>query len=306
MTNRHWNGGVGNATWAGGVGNATWTGGVGNATGMALVRVMTALVLVPVVVVLIWVPALRVGFGVFVALFIFQGLREFYRLGRARGVTVESHAGVAVGTAVALSALGHSLGVTAAVVCAGAMALCCVAVLRGRLSLAGMATSVFGVVYVGWFGAHMTLLHQIPHTGPGLVTMAIAAVALSDTGAWVAGSLVGKHKLAVKVSPNKTWEGAAGGLVLAMIAMAVVYGLQTLFTWPGFPDWGLGRYVATGALLSVVGQLGDLTESAFKRDAGVKDAGSIFPGHGGMLDRCDGFLFAAPVLYYLVAPCGAV
>ena len=93
---------------------------------------------------------------------------------------------------------------------------------------------------------------------------------------------------------------AVCGFVVAGIGMAVVWQLKQSLDWTTYPDWTLGKYVAIGALLSIASQVGDLTQSALKRDAGVKDSGNIFPGHGGVLDRCDGFLFAAPVFYYLL------
>ncbi len=82
--------------------------------------------------------------------------------------------------------------------------------------------------------------------------------------------------------------------------MAIIYGMRNYWDTPLLPDWTLLRYVVVGLVLAAAGQVGDLVESMLKRDAGVKDSGSILPGHGGVLDRCDGFLFAGPVMYYLL------
>jgi len=163
-----------------------------------------------------------------------------------------------------------------------------------------LASSVFGVLYLGWFPAHVNLLLSEPVIGPGLVTMLIVAVVMTDTGAYFSGSLLGRHKLAPKVSPNKTWEGAAGGVVTSLLGMAALHALAPHFD--ALPDWPLTRYLHIGLVLSVSAQIGDLAESCLKRDAGIKDSGNLFPGHGGMLDRCDGLLFAAPVLYYAIVP----
>jgi len=265
-------------------------------------RLLTALVLLPVMLVVVSLPALRVVFALVAATFVFQGLREFYAIAGARGVVCERWAGIFAGTAVALSAMLDAEGLTALVLCIALLALCVVEVLRGRLSIAGMATSVFGVVYVGWFGAHIVLLHRLPQVGPGLVVLLILTVALSDSGAYLVGSTFGRHKLAPEVSPNKSWEGAAGGVVFAVLAVLLAYGVHGAMNWEGLPDWSLPAYLGLAVALSVIGQFGDLAESALKRDAGVKDSGAIFPGHGGMLDRCDSFLFAAPILYYIAAP----
>jgi len=89
-------------------------------------------------------------------------------------------------------------------------------------------------------------------------------------------------------------------VIPALVGMAIVHYVGQATATPAFPFWSLGRMLLAGALLSVASQVGDLAESCLKRDANVKDSGNIFPGHGGVLDRCDGFLFAAPVLYYLV------
>lgn len=113
----------------------------------------------------------------------------------------------------------------------------------------------------------------------------------NDTGAYVTGRLIGKHKLYERISPNKTWEGAVGGALFALIAG---------FLFAYFSTGHIGHWLAIAGLIVVFGTLGDLTESQIKRSVGVKDSGNILPGHGGILDRFDGVLFSAPfVLSYL-------
>ncbi len=113
----------------------------------------------------------------------------------------------------------------------------------------------------------------------------------SDTGAYLFGSAFGKTKLFERVSPNKTWEGAVGGMLLAM---------TTGFLFAYFSESSIGHWIAVSSIIVVFGTLGDLTESQIKRSCGVKDSGTILPGHGGILDRFDGVLFSAPfVLAYL-------
>jgi phosphatidate cytidylyltransferase len=173
-------------------------------------------------------------------------------------------------------------------------------ILRGHPTLDDLAVTVFGMTYVGLVAAHYSLLHAMDPLGAGLVTMTLAAVALSDTGAYFAGKNFGRHKMAPRVSPKKTWEGSIGGLLLAMAGMGVIYGIHEYTQTKYLPAWPLYRYVFVGLVLAIVGQVGDLVESMLKRDAGVKDSGQVLPGHGGVLDRCDGFLFAGPVMYYLL------
>lgn len=266
--------------------------------GALITRVATALVVVPLLLVLIWVDRLWAFFAVFIAVLAGVGVFEFYGLVRRRNIETETVGGIALGVLVALSGLTCSPGMTAGAFCGAGLLTCALFVFRGRLLVEGMAASVFGVFYVGWLPAHMLLLHGTP-SGAGLVTLLVAVVALTDSAAYLVGSAFGRHKLAPTISPNKTWEGALAGLAAALAVAAIVYGLS-VWTSDLFPGWGLGRYVGTCVLLSLVAQVGDLTESAMKRSAGIKDSGVLFPGHGGVLDRCDGYLFAAPVLYYLV------
>ena len=113
----------------------------------------------------------------------------------------------------------------------------------------------------------------------------------ADTGAYYVGRAVGKHKLAPTISPGKTWEGVAGGLVAGL-------GFAILAHFWFFRELPLKWTLPLAAVMVVLGILGDLTESALKRGAGAKDAANILPGHGGILDRLDSLLFNAPLLYY--------
>ena len=114
----------------------------------------------------------------------------------------------------------------------------------------------------------------------------------TDTGAYFAGRLWGKNKLAPVISPKKTKEGAVGGILTSLLA-AVIY------NW-FFPIFQLPLLLSSSLLISIFGQIGDLVESAFKRIAGVKDSGKIIPGHGGILDRFDSTILTTPVLFYLL------
>jgi phosphatidate cytidylyltransferase len=175
-------------------------------------------------------------------------------------------------------------------------------VFRGQVDLSALSVTLWGLFYAGWMPAHFVLLHnQTGGVGPGLVTLLIVLIALSDTGAYFIGNSLGRHKLSPKISPNKTWEGAIGGVIAAVLGMAVAWYIDTHYPSAPLPGWSLWAYALTGVVLAIAGQIGDLVESMMKRDAGVKDSGKLLPGHGGILDRCDGFLFAGPMLYYLLA-----
>lgn len=132
--------------------------------------------------------------------------------------------------------------------------------------------------------------------GSSYVMFLLAVVWSGDTGAYFGGLKLGKHKLAPSISPHKTWEGSLFGLVASALGGFLVHKFYTMTAKP----LGLDTTVLVAALAGgVLGQMGDLFESFFKRFAGVKDSGRIFPGHGGFLDRVDGLLFAAPVIWFI-------
>ncbi|MDX9975276.1 MAG: phosphatidate cytidylyltransferase [FCB group bacterium] len=263
-----------------------------------LLRLVTASVLLPTVFVLIWVPSLHWGFSIFVAALAAVGLYEFYALVRRAGYSPETIGGILGGTVVALSGHFGSVFLTTGLLYGAALMVSALHIVRGQRSVAGLAASAFGVFYVGWFGAHLSLLRSSVN-GPGLVTTLFVIVVLTDTAAYFVGSRFGKHKMAPAISPNKSWEGALGGVAFSILGMMIVYWLRQRWGWTALPDWSIYRCLVAGLALSAAAQIGDFAESALKRDAGVKDSGAIFPGHGGVLDRCDGFLYAAPFLYYI-------
>ena len=121
----------------------------------------------------------------------------------------------------------------------------------------------------------------------------------SDSAAFFIGRALGRHRLALRISPNKTWEGAIGGIFGAVI-VSLLFTLPT----PLQVTLGYGQAVLLGLLVSIFGQIGDLVESLLKRNMGVKESGRLMPGHGGLLDRMDSIVFAGIVVYYFVLVCG--
>jgi len=138
--------------------------------------------------------------------------------------------------------------------------------------------------------SHLILLRGLPH-GIQWIFLVLVIVMCGDSAAFYVGSRMGKTKLYPLVSPNKSVEGSIGGLLGSIVgALLVKVGF--------FPELTLGDCVGAALLLGVLGQLGDLFESLLKRSCGVKDSGTIVPGHGGILDRLDSILFAAPAAFY--------
>jgi phosphatidate cytidylyltransferase len=153
----------------------------------------------------------------------------------------------------------------------------------------------FGVLYIGIAGIALIELRHDNEAGRDNVLFLIAVVWASDIGAYVFGRLIGGPKLAPSISPGKTWSGAVGGLLCCMVVGALAA------TWATpFPDDTLKATIIAG-VLGIATQLGDLLESAFKRHFDVKDSSALIPGHGGLLDRLDGLLAAAPVAALLAA-----
>ncbi len=150
---------------------------------------------------------------------------------------------------------------------------------------------LFGIVFVGFTLSHFLLLPDLEAWRSWVFTILIV-IYMGDGAAYFSGTYLGKHKLAERLSPKKTWEGALGGLLGSVVAMLLC---RLIF----FSALTLGQAMVTAALLAVSGQLGDLVESLIKRSYDVKDSGNILPGHGGILDRIDSVLFAFPTGYYL-------
>jgi phosphatidate cytidylyltransferase len=147
-----------------------------------------------------------------------------------------------------------------------------------------------GILYVGWLLSLLVTLRL--EAGRDWLYLALFATFGSDTAAYFIGKAFGRHKLAPGISPGKTWEGAIAGVFGAVI-ISLLFTLSTPLQLPMV----YGQAVLLGALISVFGQLGDLVESLLKRNAGVKDSGSLMPGHGGLLDRMDSVVLAGVVVY---------
>ncbi|HVA03226.1 MAG TPA: phosphatidate cytidylyltransferase [Acidimicrobiales bacterium] len=160
----------------------------------------------------------------------------------------------------------------------------------------GVASTLLGFMWVGFLGSFAALLlapGEFPHRhGIAFLLGAIVATIGADVGALAIGSWLGRHHLAPTVSPNKTWEGLIGGAVVSIALSAAITGQVH--------PWTVPKAALLGLIVAVVAPIGDLCESLVKRDLGLKDMGSILPGHGGVLDRVDALLFVLPTTFYLV------
>jgi phosphatidate cytidylyltransferase len=252
-------------------------------------RVLSALALLPIALAVVWTGGWL--FATCVALMVGLMAREWAGLcGRRFGARNGGVAGAAVllvGVgAVALIAAGRPEAALACVLAGAALA----GVVASAVGAPPVWTGV-GVVYLGLPPLALIWLRSVPDLGLGLLLGLLVVVWTTDTAAYVAGRSLGGPRLAPAVSPSKTWSGLCGGVLGAALVGALAAWLL-----------GSGRLVqgaGLGAVLAAISQLGDLLESACKRLAGVKDSGSLIPGHGGVLDRVDGLLLAAPALALL-------
>ncbi|MBP2227223.1 phosphatidate cytidylyltransferase [Azospirillum agricola] len=257
-------------------------------TGDLKTRVVSALIMAPIVLGAVWaggwVFRALIAFGAVVAISEWINLVPSARRLPARLMSV---AGVLVSLMAQLAA-GPWVGLGVAVAFSVLTALAGGGRDRGLLG--------FGVFYVAAGMAGLTWLRDLPSDGLALFLFAMLAIWATDIGAYAAGRSIGGPKLAPRISPKKTWAGLIGG----MAAAALIGWLIALAVGAAMPALAL----LMGAVAAVVGQAGDLFESAVKRRYDVKDSGQLIPGHGGILDRIDGLLVAAPVLAVFHATIG--
>jgi phosphatidate cytidylyltransferase len=255
-------------------------------------RVLSALVLVPVVVGTVWfLPP--VWTAILAAVAGALALVEYAAIARALGAQVpRAVAGIAVVAAcasVALGALPLDLVLLTALVVIGSMAVA--SGQPGPAILRDVAASLFPVVYIGLPLGAIAAVRTIG--GREAVLLLMLTIVVSDSAQYYTGRAFGRRPLAPSISPKKTREGAVGGLIFGTAAM-VLGGLRV------FPAAPLAILVLSAATVVVLGIVGDLFESLLKRSAGVKDSSALIPGHGGVLDRIDSWLFAGPVYYVFV------
>jgi phosphatidate cytidylyltransferase len=263
-----------------------------------VLRVLASIVFIPCFIVITW----RGGyhFLVLVDIVIFIGLWEFYGMMEAKGIRPYRAIGILSGLALSWYVYFRNGVYANLFLTLGLLAIMTLELTRrdSRNAIYHISTTMLGVFYVAFLASHLIALRELPlavdldySLGKSFVFLAFVVTWACDTGAYFVGTCCGRHRLLPRVSAKKTVEGSVGGLVFA-VAGAVV----AKYTFAGY----LGNWQAgiLGLSAGVVGQLGDLVESMIKRDAEVKDTSGIIPGHGGVLDRFDGLLFTAPLIYY--------
>lgn len=266
-------------------------------------RILTALILIPLVLAVIFLsprfPLLLLGVVFLVSAL---ALWEFLGLADAMGAKTPRIV-VVVCLAVLMLAIFRRPDLMAPFLAALALLLFLVCAFRSPVTrvLADTAFSVFGLIYVGLSMSTLYLL-SVQDNGPSLLLFLFLAVWSGDIAALYIGRAFGKRRMAPTLSPNKTWEGSiasvVGSILVTLLLLWVAHALSTHSLEVLFYPGTVAHWIGLAVLVNVGAQVGDLVESALKRGAGVKDSGHLLPGHGGMLDRVDALLLAAPLLWY--------
>ncbi|MGG6292874.1 phosphatidate cytidylyltransferase [Leptolyngbya sp. AN02str] len=279
---------------------------------MSLSRLVSALVAIPVALGMVFLGGWYFTLGI--ALLVYLGQLEYFQLVRAKNIAPAAKTTLAVSQALlVISTLWPPLADT--VMPLAGTFICFYLLFQPKLAtIADISSSILGLFYGGYlpsywvrlrslgqpeasnlpFGGYFPTAFDIRAMPPGLTVTLLAFFCIwaADIGAYVFGKMIGRTRLSA-ISPKKTVEGAVAGVLGSVIVGAIG---SWLLGWPGFPLTGM----ALGLLIGIASLLGDLTESMMKRDAGVKDSGQLIPGHGGILDRADSYVFTAPLVYYFV------
>jgi phosphatidate cytidylyltransferase len=266
-------------------------------------RIITALCGIPVLVAFIWYDTPRFPLLILlIAGFAALGAIEFYRLAALSGARPLTVFGVVWCLLFIVGAhldANYDVDYLIPSLLASAIILPLVWFLlfSSQRSFVNWSWTLAGTLYLGWMLGYYVALREHDQ-GKEWVILVIFSVFACDTVAFFVGRAWGKHRMAPTISPRKTWEGAVGGFLAAIAAAAIIYALLNVadFSLPT----GYAQVVFLGCLVGVVAQLGDLLESMLKRRAGVKDSGTLLPGHGGILDRIDSLVITGAIIYYYV------
>ncbi len=229
-------------------------------------------------------------------------LYEFYRMAQIKGAKPQVVPAMLIGGSIPVFVYLKGLSIIGPLLIAASILFLLIELFRSRPNASfNVATSLMGLIYPSTFLTFLISIREfpksadIPYEHAGLLLIGFMAIIwICDTAAYFLGRAIGKHKLHERISPKKTIEGGVAGFVGAIVtALLFQYLFPMVLT--------KAQAVMLGAGIGIFGQIGDLVESIFKRDAGIKDSSAILPGHGGFLDRFDAPMFLAPLLYYFLA-----
>jgi phosphatidate cytidylyltransferase len=259
---------------------------------MLLKRIITGFVLLALFVLMTWFgnPWFTIGIAVIAVL---AGW-EFYRMAHAISTRPATYFGILIILLLSISIFCPVESIKLIIIAIATIVSSIWILFKKNKDKAylGLLWTLAGILYIGLLVSYWPDLMAL-EGGKWWVAWVIIIIVACDVAAYFVGRQWGKHKLAPIISPKKTWEGAAGGLIASVIVSVL---LGVLFSLP-LQIWEL---IILGIVISAIGQCGDLVESFLKRSAGVKDSGNLLPGHGGILDRIDGYILIGPIIYYYV------
>lgn len=260
---------------------------------MLLKRIISSVVLIAIICAVIFSKALC---GLTVVLFIIAGLYEYFTMLEKKGISIYKYFGIGMGIIIPLSIMFQFEPTKNWELLFIVLALLFLILMQFKRRnnsgvIVDISTTLFGILYVSWFFSFAIKIRYMDG-GLGFLAALLLITKLGDIGAYVVGRSFGRHLLIPRISPNKTIEGALGSFIFSLIGALISM---------AFLDFGYLHLILIGAGLSILGQLGDLSESLLKRDCGVKDSGNLIPGMGGMLDEIDSLLFTAPVFYFYLS-----
>jgi len=259
-------------------------------------RILTAVIGLPLFLALIWFG--NPWFTVAIAIIAVLGSLEFYRMTISNSAQPVIYFAIAIIVLLTINpyypdSITKSLILTLTIITSLTWFLF---LTRKNGAFRDWTWTIAGILYLGWMLSYWTELRNMEY-GRDCIYWSMITIMISDTSAFFVGRAWGKHLMAPAISPKKTWEGALGGLV-ASIIVSIILGI--VISLP-FTYW---QVALAGCVISIIAQVGDLVESMLKRNAGLKDSGTLVPGHGGILDRIDSFIFTGALVYYLVIAIG--
>ncbi len=264
-------------------------------------RAITVLWAIPILTVAIWFDKPLPWFTILVAIWGLLAVFEVYKLVAASGVMPLTYFGL-VWTLLFILSPHFDYDLLVPLLLTSSIILPLIWLLlrsQKARTFTSWAWTIAGILYIGWLLSYFVALRGMGD-GATLVFLALFVTFSSDTAAFFIGKTWGKHHLAPSISPGKTWEGAIAG-VFGAILVSLFFTLPRLFTLPNplyLQQLNCWQAILLGIVVSIFGQLGDLVESLFKRNMGVKESSRLIPGHGGFLDRIDSVVFAGIVVYY--------
>lgn len=260
---------------------------------MLIKRIISSAVIISIIAGVIFVDWLC---ALLVVGFIAVGLYEFFSMLQQKGIGIYKYFGIGMGILIPISIMLRFESTKGWELLFVVFALVFLILMQFRRKensgvIVDISTTIFGILYVSWFFSFIIKIRYLPQ-GAGLLTAVLLITKLGDIGAYLVGTRFGKTPLIPWISPKKSVEGSIGGLLFS-ISGALISKAFLHFSYP--------HLIYLGVCLGILAQLGDLSESLIKRDCGVKDSGSIFPGLGGVLDSIDSLLFTGPAFYFYIS-----